>query len=77
MIGCDCKVCTSTNPKDKRLRTSAMISINNINIVTDSGPDFRQQMLTNQVKNVDAILITHEHNDHIIGMDDILSLIHI
>ena len=71
MIGCDCKVCTSPNPKDKRLRTSAMISINNINIVIDSGPDFRQQMLTNQVKNVDAILITHEHNDHIIGMDDI------
>ena len=48
-----------------------MISINGINIVIDAGPDFRQQMLSNQVKNVDAILITHEHNDHIIGMDDI------
>ncbi len=71
MIGCDCKVCSSTNPKDKRLRTSAMISVNDVNIVIDVGPDFRQQMLSNQVKNVDAILITHEHNDHIIGMDDI------
>jgi len=71
MIGCDCKVCTSSNPKDKRLRTSAMISIDDVNIVIDAGPDFRQQMLANQVKNIDAILITHEHNDHIIGMDDI------
>lgn len=71
MIGCDCKVCASPNPKDKRLRTSAMVTINDINIVIDVGPDFRQQMLANQVKKVDAVLITHEHNDHIIGMDDI------
>ena len=74
MIGCDCKVCISTDPKDKRLRTAAMITINDINIVIDAGPDFRQQMLTNQVKTLEAILITHEHNDHIIGIDEVRAI---
>ena len=71
VIGCDCEVCRSTDLKDKRLRTSALIQIDQLNILIDSGPDFRQQMLRYQIKHLDAILITHEHNDHIIGMDDV------
>lgn len=71
VMGCDCAVCLSMNPKDKRLRTAALISQNNTNICIDTGPDFRQQLLAAQTKNLDAILLTHEHNDHIIGIDDI------
>ena len=71
VIACDCMVCKSTNPKDKRLRTSIMLSIGKKNIVIDTGPDFRQQMLSNKVEMVDAILYTHEHKDHVSGMDDI------
>jgi phosphoribosyl 1,2-cyclic phosphate phosphodiesterase len=71
VIGCDCKVCTSSNPKDSRLRTSALISIDDINIVIDAGPDFRQQMLRERVRNIDAIIFTHEHKDHIGGLDDV------
>jgi phosphoribosyl 1,2-cyclic phosphate phosphodiesterase len=71
VIGCTCTTCTSSDVKDKRLRSSVLISIDNRNILIDAGPDFRQQMLTNQVSHLDAILITHEHNDHVIGMDDI------
>jgi phosphoribosyl 1,2-cyclic phosphate phosphodiesterase len=71
MIACDCYVCKSENSKDKRLRSSIMISINGENHVVDSGPDFRQQMLRNEVKTLTSILITHEHKDHIAGLDDI------
>ena len=71
VIACDCEVCTSDDPHNTRLRTSAMLSVNAKNIVIDVGPDFRQQMLANQVKDIDSVLITHEHNDHIIGMDDV------
>ncbi len=71
VIGCECEVCQSTNPKDKRLRTSALLKLGQTNIVIDVGPDFRQQMLINKVKKVDSVLITHQHNDHIIGLDDV------
>lgn len=71
VITCECKVCQSTNSKDKRLRTSAMVEWKNKVIVIDAGPDFRQQMLTNHVKKLDAILLTHLHKDHIAGLDDV------
>ncbi|UKN02667.1 MBL fold metallo-hydrolase [Paracrocinitomix mangrovi] len=71
VIACDCPTCLSKDPKDNRLRTSIMLSFNDRNLVIDTGPDFRQQMLRHEVKMVDAILFTHEHKDHIAGMDDI------
>jgi phosphoribosyl 1,2-cyclic phosphate phosphodiesterase len=71
VIACSCEVCRSTNTKDSRLRSSLLLEINGINIVIDSGPDFRQQMLNANVKSLDAILFTHEHRDHIAGLDDI------
>lgn len=71
IIGCSCEVCKSTNPKDHRLRTSAHIEIDNYHIQIDVGPDFRQQMISTQIMDIDTILITHEHNDHISGLDDI------
>ncbi len=71
VIACDCEVCHSTDPKDERLRASIMISYDNENYVIDSGPDFRQQMLANKVKSLRAIVYTHEHKDHLAGMDDV------
>jgi phosphoribosyl 1,2-cyclic phosphate phosphodiesterase len=71
VIACDCEVCTSTDKHDKRLRTSILIQSNDKTIVVDSGPDFRYQMLRANVKHLDAIVFTHEHKDHIAGMDDI------
>lgn len=71
VIGCECEVCTSVNTRDKRLRTSVLVSSLTHNIVIDTGPDFRQQMLREQVKSLSGILITHEHNDHVIGLDDV------
>lgn len=71
VIGCRCKVCQSTNPKDQRLRTAAFIQAGDIGLSIDIGPDFRRQMLDNQLTDVHAILLTHEHNDHISGLDDI------
>ena len=71
VIACDCAVCTSADPHDNRLRTSAMLEVDDQVIVIDSGPDFRQQMLRAQVKRLDALVFTHPHKDHIAGMDDI------
>ena len=71
VIGCDCEVCTSTNPKDNRLRCSMMISTEETNLAIDCGPDFRQQMMRTGISRLDAVLLTHQHNDHIIGMDDV------
>ncbi len=71
VIACECAVCKSKDPKDKRLRSSVMLSINDKNLVIDSGPDFRQQMLREKVMNLEAIIYTHEHKDHVAGMDDV------
>lgn len=71
IIGCDCNVCKSTNPKDKRLRSSIFLEIDNQKIVIDTGTDFRQQLLNNHIEDIDAIIYTHEHKDHIAGLDDI------
>lgn len=72
MIGCSCPVCTSLDFRDKRLRTSIHIQTDNNNsIIVDSGPDFRQQALRAQISTLDALFLTHEHKDHIAGMDDV------
>lgn len=71
IIACECDVCQSSDPKDKRLRTSIMIERGDTVVVIDSGPDFRQQMLRENVKKLDGLVFTHEHKDHIAGMDDI------
>lgn len=73
VIACNCEVCHSANEKDKRLRSSLLLKINRQNFVIDTGPDFRQQMLRGQVNSLRAILLTHEHVDHIFGLDDIRS----
>ena len=71
VIACDCAVCKSANKKDNRTRTSLLISKGDEAFVIDTGPDFRQQMLREKVKKLDAVLFTHEHKDHTSGMDDI------
>ncbi len=71
VITCNCDVCRSDNPKDKRLRTSAVYINNGNTIVIDAGPDFREQMLRHNIQKIDAVLITHQHHDHIGGMDDL------
>lgn len=71
MIGCDCEVCSSSNPKDKRLRSSIMVESKDTTIIVDTTPDFRYQMLRLGVKKVDAIVFTHPHKDHIAGLDDV------
>lgn len=70
-IGCQCEVCLSMNPRDKRLRASVHINWNGKSILVDSGPDFRYQMIRAGIHHLDAILFTHEHRDHTAGLDDI------
>ncbi|MEM1318701.1 MAG: MBL fold metallo-hydrolase [Bacteroidota bacterium] len=71
IIACNCKVCTSEDQRDKRLRCSILLTLNQKNVVIDAGPDFRQQMLRTGVRSLEAVLLTHEHNDHVIGLDDV------
>ena len=71
MIGCGCDVCRSSDPRDKRLRASALVDYCGMRILIDAGPDFRQQMLRESVTHLDAILLTHNHKDHTGGLDDI------
>ncbi len=70
-IGCRCKVCTSSNPHDARMRCSAMLETDQTRILIDCGPDFRQQMLRQPFRKIDAVLVTHSHYDHVGGMDDV------
>lgn len=70
-IGCNCEVCTSNNIKDRRLRASVLININGKRVLIDCGPDFRQQILSEPFSQLDAVLLTHEHYDHVGGIDDL------
>ena len=74
MIGCQCAVCTSTDPRDKRLRVSVLMEVKGLRILIDPGPDLRQQLLRAGVSDLDAVLITHEHMDHLAGMDDLRAI---
>jgi phosphoribosyl 1,2-cyclic phosphate phosphodiesterase len=71
VIACDCTTCLSEDPRDKRLRTSLLLENDETILLFDAGPDFRQQMLRENVKKLDSIILTHEHKDHIAGMDDV------
>ena len=71
VIACNCRVCQSDDAKDNRLRASVLIETQGKNFVIDTGPDFRQQMLREKVRRLDAILFTHQHKDHIAGLDDV------
>jgi len=71
-IGCECRVCKSDDPHDKRLRSSALVETDRMRILIDCGPDFRQQILTRPAfKKIDAVLVTHAHYDHVGGLDDL------
>ena len=70
-IGCSCEVCSSTDPRDKRLRPSILLQYDGHNVVVDTTPDFRQQVLRVGLSRLDAILYTHAHADHILGLDDV------
>lgn len=71
MIGCDCEVCLSADKKDKRLRSSILVESAQTRFVIDTTPDFRYQMLRANIKNLDAVLFTHPHKDHVAGLDDV------
>jgi phosphoribosyl 1,2-cyclic phosphate phosphodiesterase len=73
VIGCKCEVCKSGNKKDKRLRSSVLIQINDKNIIIDTGPDLRQQSLKNNICKIDFVLYTHAHRDHVSGIDELRS----
>ncbi len=72
VIGCDCDVCRSNDKRDKRLRSSVLVQVQNTNIIIDASPDFRFQILNyTDIRHIDGVLITHEHRDHVAGLDDI------
>lgn len=70
-IGCHCRVCESTDPRDKRLRTSAILEVEGKRLLIDCGPDFREQIIRENCPDLDALLITHSHYDHVGGLDDL------
>ena len=74
VIGCSCAVCRSTDARDRRLRTSALLRVDGSALLIDAGPDLRQQLLRARVDHLDAVLLTHEHMDHISGIDDLRAL---
>lgn len=74
VIGCKCPVCTSEDARDNRLRSSVFVTVNDVKFVIDTGPDFRQQMLRSNNVDCDAVLFTHEHMDHVAGLDDIRAI---
>lgn len=71
VIGCGCRVCRSDDVRDRRTRTACFFSVNGVNVVIDTGPDFRQQALREGIRHVDAVLFTHHHFDHVVGLDDL------
>ncbi|MCE5315260.1 MAG: MBL fold metallo-hydrolase [Armatimonadota bacterium] len=71
MIGCDCPVCTSNDPRNKRMRSSVLVETDGVSLIIDTGPEMRMQVLREDVRHIDAVLITHAHADHIFGLDDI------
>ena len=71
VVACGCAVCQSTDTRDKRLRSSVLVEVDDLKLVIDCGPDFRQQMLSQNISNIDGILLTHEHRDHVGGLDDV------
>ena len=75
VLGCDCEVCRSVDSCDNRLRTSCIIESAEANILIDCGPDFRQQLLRNPVQRIDAVLLTHDHQDHVAGLDELRAFI--
>ena len=75
VVGCKCDTCSSHNLKDKRLRSSVHVIYNGVHIQIDTGPDFRTQLLRNDITHIDAVLFTHEHQDHIAGLDDVRPII--
>ena len=77
VIACNCAVCCSADTHDKRLRASALLEVNGKTLLIDAGPDFRQQLLRAEVKQLDAVLLTHEHRDHTAGLDDVRAFNHI
>ena len=74
IVGCNCPVCRSTDPRDKRFRSSALFEVDGLSILVDCGPDFRSQMLRAGIGHLDGILLTHNHKDHTGGIDDVRSL---
>lgn len=74
MLGCNCEVCRSADPRDTRLRCSSLLEIDGLRILIDCGPDFRAQALRHDITSVDAVLLTHEHYDHVGGLDDVRPL---
>ncbi len=74
IIGCHCPVCSSSDPRDKRLRSAALVEYGGLTILVDAGPDFRTQMLRAGIGHLDAILLTHNHMDHTGGLDDVRAL---
>jgi phosphoribosyl 1,2-cyclic phosphate phosphodiesterase len=71
VIGCGCRVCRSTDPRDQRTRCSCLVEVGGLSIIIDTGPDFRMQALREDIRRVDAVLITHHHFDHVAGIDDL------
>lgn len=71
VIACGCEVCRSTDPHDQRTRSAVLVEVDGVKILIDAGPDLRQQFLREKVLDLDAVLLTHEHMDHIAGMDDL------
>lgn len=76
IICCECAVCKSNDPKDNRLRSSILIESETTKIIIDAGPDFRQQLLRKNLKSLDAVVFTHEHKDHIAGLDEVKAFNH-